>query len=924
MTRLHTVKALEQILSLGGASARIFDYGADFNAIWNLDSLQDLEHAIVVWADTPVDPDVHPVTTEHYLTPFDWAIVACAKHHKLRVTVLDLRSGEHDEADMNASKEQKDAPYAALRWYRTQRPGCVPWLRRLGIKDLVDVANLDDLVTTLTKTAGNGEPIVTAREALRMLPICHLDLSERADHHAIANLVGPLVLLDRVSRPFATPGQSKGHSANHRQALHQMLATAGFVPEPRACPGAGESSAAAGNSFPFAPSDNVRIVLLDDQWHQGWGEWVCKMVGVPFVPVAGLSQRPQRISGAGRVEVFAAHDPGWLIGRLSGSDKRFRLSVTDSQKPAQDILLMDLRLFTGRDSQEEPFLARLRPLCKRFESGKHAWRGITQAEAEATAGTSIARSLLPRLVALTDLSMPIVLFSSTADRQFVEHFRDYGNIITTFAKPRLLGNRYAQEETTSAFRAALQDASSLSAGRFFVRRLLEVAEEAKATARSFLSADNGDAAKAGEKAGTQPWTYAELYLDESGKEEGQWFKAGGYIALHKDEASVKNVTFGTKTWGFSRDEPFSTRASIDYWKKASGLWSAARGNGNQEQQVKAELQERARVAKEAIENAGGRLAACLIRKAQAEVLPGPDATYRAMAAAIIEFFLFDWLPALEHAAQLSPGTMKAGVFLGTRQWVTEAENVIKNQWNYGLAINILRRGNIPPNAKRVKPDPTENLEPSVGYNSKDGLALSAGGSDFAIAGTSMGSGDAYPLVVAIAQQRGLSSVDYRLQRAVAVRLDDFDNYLTTDRWPPELPRQIHFASDDFLGGTGERIVQGPLDAGFESEHSPAFAAFLRASRGLDSLSTLPRGLQDLREAMTVAQNKELESPLRWVAIRCEALLSQMSGMDFMQFARGLVVLRDPAAGTAAGRLTAKRRRRRRQRRGTPARGRPQP
>jgi hypothetical protein len=905
MTKLHTVRALEQILSLREVGTRICDYGADFNEMWNLESLHGFKHAIVVWTDTPVDPDVHPVRTEHYLTPFDWAIAACSKDQTLRITVIDLRGKEHDQAD-----------YAALRWYRTQRPECVPWLRRLVVKDLVDVTDLDGLVDKLTKSVTTGEPIVARGEALQMLPICRVDLSEHADHHAIANLVGPLLLLNRVSPPFTTAQAKEPPPANHRQALRQILATAGFVPEPKDPP---EDEAP-----PFAQLGKVRVFLLDDQWHHGWGEWVCKMVGVDFVPAATLSDEPQKISTNGAVEVFAAHDPKWLLRRLGSTDQRFQLSL-DGPQNGQDILLLDLRLFTGREAGEREFFDNvLRGYCKRFESGEHAWRGIHSNEWNLAAGTSVARSLLPRLVALTDFSLPIVLFSSTADRQFIEHFKDYGNIITTFAKPRLLGTGYVQEETTSAFRAALREACSLSQARVFLQRVLKTAERGKNVAKGFLKSENGEAPTGA------PWKYAELYLDESGKEDRDWFKAGGYIAIHKSEALGNKVEF-KKKWGFSRDEPFSDRRPTHSWLKASDLErdTLLASHRTQEQKDAArkrkasELRERASSVETAVRDAGGLLAACLMRRGQADkmALDGPDATYRAMAGAIIEFFLFDWLPALEIAADMKSGTLRAGVFLGTRQWVVDADKVIKNQWDYGLAINTFTGSRAQKNAAVVQGKKERDLEGSIGYDSRSGDALSAISGIRAtceIAGNSMGFGDAYPLVVAISQQRSATGVEHRVRRAVAVQLDNFSRE-RTNLYPPELPRQIHYASDDFLGGSSENIVTGPLEVGFETEHSHAFASLLRASRALDSLATLPRGLQDLREAMTMAKSRELDSPLRWVAVRCEPLLNKMSGMAFIQFARGVVVLRDARVRTRSDSPPKKRRNRKRRQRGKPAR-----
>ena len=55
-------------------------------------------------------------------------------------------------------------------------------------------------------------------------------------------------------------------------------------------------------------------------------------------------------------------------------------------------------------------------------------------------------TLLPRLVALMDPSIPIIIFSSTGKRSMIEKFKGYNNIITCFEKSRVLGYHYVDVE----------------------------------------------------------------------------------------------------------------------------------------------------------------------------------------------------------------------------------------------------------------------------------------------------------------------------------------------------------------------------------------------------------------------------------------------------------------------------------------------
>lgn len=534
MNRLQTTVALSRIFP----DLAIRDYGADFNRLWQMEPLGG-SHAIVVWSDTPIDPDVSPVNTLPHLTPFDWAIAACCRNPDLRVTVLDLRANQRDEEDENWKGNRQKSPYPALRWFRTQRKECVPWLRRVTIKDLVDVSDVDELRARLTglqttsdeahprddrpelqrRTAEEKLPIVQPFDALRGLPVCQVDFSSEADHHAIANLIGPLLLLRNPAVPTAAG------RANHQAALRKVLEAAEFAPKPKA-PDGDEATVGDGGKA-LTDLGPVRFVMIDDQWHHGWAEWVAECLGLPWDRSKAnelddaVRQRPECLAGqpnAG-VSLWVLSAPQWLLNRVRTAltdkerDARFGLSLTGGDSDCSEILLFDLRLMPLGSDEEVSFTKKVAEVAQRFtEIG--AWPPISKLELDylkarqpRTQGRdddeAKVLTLLPRLIAQADLSLPIVLFSSTGRRDIVKKLEDYGSIIRSFEKPRFLGYRSEDvlQDTQAGWKTAIGKAAQLLAGASLCRRILSAAAQSEVVSRRAPPA----------------LRHFELYLDESGK-----------------------------------------------------------------------------------------------------------------------------------------------------------------------------------------------------------------------------------------------------------------------------------------------------------------------------------------------------------------------------------------------------------------------
>jgi hypothetical protein len=274
----------------------------------------------------------------------------------------------------------------------------------------------------------------------------------------------------------------------------------------------------------LAESGPVEFVLIDDQHRNGWGEIVKVALGLS--ESAGNSH-PAKRNHKETVAVSIYDSAEFLVAKLEQramlqSDQRFELNI-GKRNWRNEVLLLDLRLFEGYSLQEEAkFFLRVLAIAERFtEREGLPWPGFSESEltrlrtwlAAAAADGNAKRSdkvylevltLLPRVLSLTDLSLPIVIFSSTGQREITERLKNYGNIITDFEKPRLFGYQSDDmlAQTRAAFWSVVDKALCLCRARLLCSDLLKTAASDKA-----------------QPVNREGWSWArhlELYLDESG------------------------------------------------------------------------------------------------------------------------------------------------------------------------------------------------------------------------------------------------------------------------------------------------------------------------------------------------------------------------------------------------------------------------
>lgn len=542
-------KALERIAPTESGWL-VKSYQSDFEWLWGLlsngkDALSqwldddDSERNLVIIWDSMPDDKSDGINILDHLTPYDWALSfsyqqlrECAESlPKLRILIIDLYS--HHQANA-LSVKMLPAFCHAMPWMQVFRPLPLDDKYALTLCDLVDWAkNLDDnmLSSTRFQNALNQlEPVVDAWVG---------NVSRGSDHHAIANLLAPRLLLSPSEK-------SEDKQEPAKEALSHLVENLGLLPHQDQ-----QDNALLSVNNPWIDrgeqewsqklerlgnGNKLKLLLLDDQWEDGWGEVICKAVGVELKPPRGEQENEFATIGADQmIQVKACESANWLFEKdkpLSGtSDQRFKLRLDDEGEDCQEILFLDLRLFSRKKIKEEAgFFQTLLDKARKLNKKENLpWEGFTDDELERIKiwindaesrgrEDSVyheALTLLPRIISLIDLSYPVILFSSTGQRKIVGRFKEYGNIITNFDKPRLVsvlpGNIAAQ--TAEQFAMAINKAVSI----LVARDICALINASRHTPVSELTAGH---------------KYVELFIEESFSKNQGRVSVGGIFSVY--------------------------------------------------------------------------------------------------------------------------------------------------------------------------------------------------------------------------------------------------------------------------------------------------------------------------------------------------------------------------------------------------------
>lgn len=589
------VDVLDQIVK-GNEGIKIFSYRDKFATLWNLDEKSST--IVIVWDDIPPrQQDV--VATNKYLTPIDWAVAFSLAVHDaalkddpkspsykdLRILILDLNSQSVSNAD--SVRLVKQSPYRSLMsmpWVRLYRPAVSNNPENKKPEwDAVDLINNikgigDNNVPSLKESVEKEKPDM---DLIRNIWAAFLTKpSTPGDHHAIANLVGPLLLMGKPPVDVNEQDQRVDGKKqdSHVEALRNLMKALGLIPnkakeEKSKAPGTEQQEDPLLREGPpwikwDAPEwkqrldkvlnkdgGKLNLILIDDQYQQGWGEVLCQAVGATQKSkICGIGSH---ITASGKeILVKASVSPDCLLSSLDGKDQRFNFNICSDPAKDAEILFLDLRLFAGKRSEEVKFFESLCDIAAKFvdnnDSKEERWKGVEKVKDLPWTGfssTEIERvrtwsesdnknkqgedsayiealTFLPRILSLTDLSLPIVIFSSTGRRDIAEKLKGYGNIITDFDKPKFTVDM--PDDIAEQTKRKFQEAFAKAMGCLAIRKHLnDLFKECKTVSIPNRSVSEND-------------LFAALYIDESGDGSADSpLVLGGIMAVGNNRDQLK-------------------------------------------------------------------------------------------------------------------------------------------------------------------------------------------------------------------------------------------------------------------------------------------------------------------------------------------------------------------------------------------------
>lgn len=652
------IKNIESLFELDDQIC-VFSYQNQehFNGLWNLLASSPPQFNVlagtfvIVWDGIPARGSKNDVVdTSKYLTPIDWAVAfslfvknQCKDAYpnfKILIVGVDPHS-----TDVNNLRHS----LVFTPWIRLLMPNTVDSL-------IFCLLNSDSQSMQEVFSNNKGD-----MDFIRNLWVARLTKpSTPGDHHALANIIGPVLLMG-----------DKGADA-HLTALRHLMTALDLIP------GNKEGCTLLTKDNPWIkwdelnledvlkePSSKLELILIDDQYTQGWGKMLCLAAGTEYIVPDVSKNGLQTISTKNnKVTVRAASSPdSRMLDKLKG-DQRFSLVLdeqnTDGKKP--EILFLDLRLFSGRDiSEEVTFFDKLIPLARKLTEEANnnlPWPGFSKDEIKLVEKWCLCKdkkreddiyitalTFLPRILALTDLSLPIILFSSTGRRDIAEKLKPYGNIITTFDKPKFTVDIPLDiaEQTKGKFHEAVGEAIKLLKARQKCRFINKNRD-------SFIQSKKYNKG-----------VHIELFIDESFPDSQNQVYVGGCFALFSAE---------TKKKAQERADYFDNDLVTNGVRffQSFGIGAQASQLKEKKEDVSGELLQTVKTSSHKPHYLGLiRLGYQLPAKHSAFDLFNPhsaDNLYRLTLIALVEIFLSETLPALLGADIAENASVS--IFAGTR------------------------------------------------------------------------------------------------------------------------------------------------------------------------------------------------------------------------------------------------------------------
>jgi hypothetical protein len=520
-------------------------------------SSNDRRNIVVVWDGLPNPSTIGNVNLESYLTPFDWLVSfgfalsgvdRSPVRTQIRIDIIDLVStGRGLSESALLFRQLQSGPSAMLdgiRVYELAADGMAEQDLRKFVEDSLSSSFGQDgrmsEDTNLVDSVRNFGLLKRIWRARLLAP------SDPRDRHAIANLLGPQLLISAMTSWSAT---AIFRESSCLAALLSLMRILGLFPSSRESVMAPWMGPDKWKKYRFDAKGSAPVfVLIDDMHHLGWADFLRLALGIPPHTEDTVSLI---LNDAPDMKGFGAQGTNTFLDLLKDETGQLRVNKGIHLLAERDaILFLDLRLFNQRTLRAEiEFFKSLLVLARQVDEHSQRkdlpWMGFTSQEIQAVENVIasgevesddylIALTFLPRLLALVDPMLPIILFSSTGQRRISEALKGYGNIVSDFDKPRFFGevSDSIVENTHQRFERALTRALMLLRGRLVCRNL-QIAN--LPTMKS------------------KKEHYIEIFIDEAGEVADQTFRVGGVAIVYEDENQAQEFNLGlvnaALTWG---------------------------------------------------------------------------------------------------------------------------------------------------------------------------------------------------------------------------------------------------------------------------------------------------------------------------------------------------------------------------------------
>lgn len=606
---------------LGSKAPVVLDYSGSWETLWSFEALAAEElfktaqtnGLVLVWGENSDLPPLGAVRLCEHVNPLTWCVCAVNRFDGLKVAVLDTDHGNHSGYRFYKVVQSLDAgklPFALLK---------PPFL-------------LDKDKFPCFETLAKPKVAQAALDLLRsQITVALTEHGEERNHHALASIVGPLVLMGRA-------GLELKSAKPNQKALCSLFKEVDLLKATRA-DAEGQLDIGA-----------LKFVLLDDQAENGWSDWLTACVGAAnpsqVVPISDSKKFQEYVRLCRKAEGETA------------IDKRFRSVAPGVDKDDLWVLLLDIHLFQSGGREEKDFYKELVGCVKGwgFADGdkRFAWDSIPKKELEVVEAWAdgkgerpedeVLLSLFPRFLALLDPSLPIVIFSTTLQLPLMQKLRKYGNIFTGLNKNPFTGGESPQE---------------------YLSDNLGVIKSYNNLRQKFRGLDIvGEIEQVGPK-----FSHWEIYIDEASRTETNYFRVAGLMVGYADKNQAQKLHLAMHNTGIRWHETDGVKVWSD-GSKTGPLKKVRNENGElaaQWESISSQV--------DAFTKGFPRYSFCLARELHNAGRPdldnfhkprlcnpeGLDNAYFSLLGDLLEAALFDILGAVNQG--LSP---TVGVFAGSR------------------------------------------------------------------------------------------------------------------------------------------------------------------------------------------------------------------------------------------------------------------